>query len=361
MDKDGGYAGGNFKKAWEAMIKRYEDTDVILKSDLKQLYYETKMDADDVPSLFVVTMEKLRNKLANEASFKVSDEDFMLDILAKLPKGKQEGEMGPYQIERRIIEREIKNPATSYDLEALTLDLEKVYNDINGKKDEDDDDRGEKEHTDKAFAAYSKQFKGRCRKCGKYGHMGKDCRNQGNGHQGGNKQSGYKGKHSKDTKRFTGKCFYCNKPGHLKQDCKKRIADQKKADDQGNRASEADEIAFCAIEECSIMEKWRQASRDPLNARGWGYEDSESDCSSSDSNSTGPPPLVPGRLATQKIPALCRRQLSPCLPSPSALIFPPLVSSLPGLAHTLLSVWLPGPGFSLPSSWWTQEKPQPST
>ena len=288
MDPSTGYAGGNFKKAWAAMTKRYEDTDTVSKADLKRMYFETMMEPDEAPSLFIVKMEKLRSKLANEAAFTMTDDEFMLDILAKLPKGKQEGEMGPYQIEKRIIEPLIVSTTIAYDLDRLTLDLEKVYNDIHGEKDDDEGNgKGKKEHTDRAFAAYTKQFKGRCRKCGKYGHMAKDCRNPGNGNQGGNG-----GRSFSEKKKFTGKCFYCDKPGHQKKDCRKRIADQRnRTNDQGNRASEPDEIAFCAIEEGPNVDRWRKESREAMNAQGWGDEDSDSDDSS-----VPPPPLIQVRL-----------------------------------------------------------------
>ena len=48
---------------------------------MKQTYYDEKMTEDMRPS------QKYRKRLANEMKYKIEDKQFMLDILAKLPKG----------------------------------------------------------------------------------------------------------------------------------------------------------------------------------------------------------------------------------------------------------------------------------
>ena len=63
---------------------------------------------------------------------------------------------------------------------------------------------------EKALEAYSKQFKGSCIKCGKYGHKSVDYPDDGE---------------SKDTTKRTtglqGKCWYCGVAGHIIGTCKK--------------------------------------------------------------------------------------------------------------------------------------------
>jgi hypothetical protein len=54
-----------------------------------------------------------------------------------------------------------------------------------------------------------KKFKGTCRKCGKIGHKGLDCRSDGG--------------------KMKGKCFGCGQEGHYKRDCHKK--EEKKADE----------------------------------------------------------------------------------------------------------------------------------
>ena len=83
------YAGGNFPKMWAAMKRRFEDTDTATSSDLKQEYYDLKMGEDELPSLFIVKCERARQKLQElEDPHEITDETFMKDILAKLPKSK---------------------------------------------------------------------------------------------------------------------------------------------------------------------------------------------------------------------------------------------------------------------------------
>ena len=63
IDEEAGYAGGNFKKALETMVKRYEDRDVMSTSDLEEAYYNLKMVDDEQPDLFIVKWRKLVNVL----------------------------------------------------------------------------------------------------------------------------------------------------------------------------------------------------------------------------------------------------------------------------------------------------------
>ena len=66
------------------------------------------MEEDELPSYFILTMEEIRFVLEEIGKFLLDDDEFMLDILSKLPEGK-EGELGPYQVERRLIEPKIND------------------------------------------------------------------------------------------------------------------------------------------------------------------------------------------------------------------------------------------------------------
>jgi hypothetical protein len=55
---------------------------------------------------------------------------------------------------------------------------------------------------EQALAAYSKQFKGRCSKCGEYGHKSGDCKDD-----------------KKGGSSFKGSCSYCEEKGHVIADC----------------------------------------------------------------------------------------------------------------------------------------------
>ena len=67
---------------------------------------------------------------------------------------------------------------------------------------------------DEETALAAGQFKGRCNKCGKYGHKSADCR--GDKSQSAESSSG----------KFDGDCFYCKKPGHREINCWKKKKDK---------------------------------------------------------------------------------------------------------------------------------------
>ena len=88
------------------------------------------MTEDMRPSHFVGKMKKYRKRLANEMKYMIKDKQFMLDILAKLPKGSDDKALGPYQIQRRMIVKDIENAAaagSAYDIEDMVRDLDRVY------------------------------------------------------------------------------------------------------------------------------------------------------------------------------------------------------------------------------------------
>ena len=53
-DASEGYAGGKFKKAWEALSNKYEEMDYMAKSDLLAAYYNLKMTKTDYLETFIM-------------------------------------------------------------------------------------------------------------------------------------------------------------------------------------------------------------------------------------------------------------------------------------------------------------------
>ena len=91
-------------------------------------------------------------------------------------------------------------------------------------------DKEDEEGEEKALAArFKKQFKGRCQKCGKWGHKSADCR--GKTEEGENKNKEQKPK-------FKGDCHYCGKTGHRAADCFKKKADEASKAEATNVAAE---------------------------------------------------------------------------------------------------------------------------
>ena len=219
IDADAGYAGGHFLKAWEELCKRYDEKEVVELVDMQQEYFDMRIESSERPSEFIVRMERMRKKLKDNG-YDITDGDFMKQVLAKLPKGKED-ELGPYQVEKRAIELEMKMDA-SYNLTKLSNSLEKVYKAL--AKDEVEGDE-EKVEDDKAYVAYGRSFTGRCNKCGKYGHKARDCKEEG------------------DKSSYTVRCYFCDKKGHKIEQCFafKRFKEERDRDyDRANYAMEGE-------------------------------------------------------------------------------------------------------------------------
>ena len=85
--------------------------------------------------------------------------------------------------------------------------------------DNDNDEKVTKE--EKALkTSFKKQFKGKCRVCGKIGHKGADCWTLES-----NKDKRPTNNHGEKKYNFTGTCNYCHKKGHKEAECRTKIND----------------------------------------------------------------------------------------------------------------------------------------
>jgi hypothetical protein len=166
-------------------------------------------------------MEEMRIILEEVCQYINSDKDFMLDILSNSPEGKEE-ELGPYQVERKLIEPKV-NDSTNvpYSIEDLSRDLDRLYTSLNKKEEKVETKKTpEREELEKAYKAVMKRhFKGRCQKCGVFGHKAVDCRKlmgngNGNTFRGGNGGGGPRKFNKKAIK-----CYNCGLLGHVAKDC----------------------------------------------------------------------------------------------------------------------------------------------
>jgi len=86
------------------------------------------------------------------------------------------------------------------------------------KNNDDENDKLVKE--EKALkAGFKKQFKGKCRVCGKIGHKGADCWTLESNKDKRPTRYNDKNDGNKNAK-FNGNCNYCNKKGHKEADCR---------------------------------------------------------------------------------------------------------------------------------------------
>jgi hypothetical protein len=226
-------------------------------------------------------MEDMRIVLEEIGNFPVGDDEFMLDILLKLPEGK-EGELLPYQLERKLIEPKINDLNQTYTIENLSRDLDRLYNSINKKEGKVETKKTpEREQLEMAYKAVMKRhFKGRCRKCGVFRHTAVDCRKKiGNGNRSGgfegNKGKGPRGNFNKKTI----KCYNCGLLGHMAKDCHKPKHEKM---DRANKTV-AGQIAYMVRDEEITEKEWKKRARESLmHEDGWGDVESGSEDESED-------------------------------------------------------------------------------
>ena len=258
INKNVGYPLGHFPDAWGGLTDKFEEKDIVVVSHLKKLYYGTSMKIDEDPAAYIRELNEQRTRLASK-QVKISDFEFVQDILENLPKSDDKRQMSPYQVVKKLIEGATEYGSQAYKLGELKTELNKVYYELYpekklvGTEADDSSSRGEL-----GFPAYTKQFKGKCNRCGKIGHKGFQCQTNpmtprqapasGRGWNRGGRGAG----------RFSGRgiggrlpivCYYCKKPGHKEVDCFKKKRDQggEKAFTAKGKKTEEYELAFtCA-------------------------------------------------------------------------------------------------------------------
>jgi hypothetical protein len=199
--KNNDYAKGSAALAWEKLTKKYAPTTAPSRVKLSKMFYQAKLKEGQDPEEYITYLEDLRDHL-DECGYKMNDEQFMVQVLNSLTK--------EYETQVDRLEQKLGINLDPLDIESLREQLSLKYERLHGDNDSEVSKKNKEEEavmyaSDKKYK-FKKQFKGRCKKCGKYGHMVKDCHgDESNDNQQGNG--------------FQGECFYCKKKGRKKQDC----------------------------------------------------------------------------------------------------------------------------------------------
>ena len=151
----------------------------------------TKRNKD--PEVWISELEMLRSRLS-EMGTTIDDEFLILHILNNLPSD--------YDNVVENLEERVDSTTNPLGIEDVRQKLSEKFEKMRLRKKlkEDTDDEDEQ-------ALFTTKLKGRCNKCGKFGHKAKDCR------------SNMDRKEQQEKKKFTGKCFHCGKVGHKEADC----------------------------------------------------------------------------------------------------------------------------------------------
>ena len=77
--------------------------------------------------LFINALDEMRVDLKKRLNKEIDGNEFVRDILSKLPEVKKRGQMTPYQVEKRLlIEAKVQGASVTYGVGELIIDLEKV-------------------------------------------------------------------------------------------------------------------------------------------------------------------------------------------------------------------------------------------
>ena len=203
------YPYGNVTDAWKQLCEMYEPTSNLSLIGLHKQFTSATMRMKANPDLYIGYLQDIASRINDIEHNKITEKDIMMKVINTLTSEYEHVQLkleGDFNVDKLTVD----NMKTELRIKYQRM-IEKLprhdYKKYDGKE--------------KAMAAYTKQFKGKCWKCGKIGHKGADCKN------------GKEEKKAKDTKpKFQGECNYCHKKGHKEADCfkKKRDEDQDQAE-----------------------------------------------------------------------------------------------------------------------------------
>ena len=193
-------AKGDVRKALTLLDEKYGEEDESNLTELLQEFTGCKLkDTETDPDSWFLEMDRINNKLKSiDVKYEKKDYEMKAHLLGNLPEGYQD-------VVTKISGNEKNMTVTAIEKEIAKKWKRDFY------KSEADDSKTSKnlaltvEAKKGAGWKPTKQFKGKCRKCGKQGHKKADCRS--------NKK---------------GVCFECGKDGHYAKDCPEKMKDDKK-------------------------------------------------------------------------------------------------------------------------------------
>ena len=221
---------GDAALAWKNLLNKFEPTTAADKVSLLKEFADSKLDdVESDPDTWYNELATLRQQLKKVGTLK-SDEDMMVHILNNLPK--------EYENTVELCERRIGLATDPLTLDDLRAELRSKYKRLTKANDK----KKEEVALVAAGKNFQKQFKGKCRNCGKIGHKAVDCKKNGNS-----------GTNNQGQRQFQGKCFHCGIPGHRVAECRKKKAEEARSG-SANIASESAEVVLMAIKEVKVDE-----------------------------------------------------------------------------------------------------------
>ena len=211
---------GSAALAWQRLKLRWQPTTMTTRFELEAEFANSRLtDTTRNPEEWIAELEQLKIRITSMGG-EVTNERMVGHIISNLPT---EYDATVEYIQREIVVKKVTPP-----IEEVQLMLRTKFKLM--------DNRSKSlSNKETALAAFTKQFKGRCRTCGEFGHKAVDCKKI-------------------DKKKFNGECFYCHKKGHKASECFKKKKDEKNnKNDNANVASETAEVVLMAQEKELVL------------------------------------------------------------------------------------------------------------
>ena len=218
-DEAAGYADGNFKKAWTDLRDLMEPRTQVTLQKNKEAYNDMKMRFGEDPTVLMTKLKELRQKMAKQGRL-IPDEEFLMDVLSKLPASKHKYGDPPYGIKKALIERDIADSTKQVTYESVQLELGNRFQELQREASQT------KEKVDVALNAEttssnnngnSGSFQRGGGRGGRYGNSGGRGGRFSGRSGGGGRYPGRGGRGQRDMSHI--KCYHCGKPGHVKVNC----------------------------------------------------------------------------------------------------------------------------------------------
>ena len=220
------YPEGDARSAWGRLMQRYESQTNASRVKLMGQFTSSRLRKNNQdPDPWISELELMRIRLKKMGS-DIDDEYLMMHIMNNLPSA--------YDGLMENLEDKLDSALDPLTISVLRDKISEKYERIkrrHGVRDYESDSEDEEER-----ALFAKTFKGRCRKCGKFGHKAVQCesdttkapRNPSQGRDGG----------GSNRVKFKGKCNHCGKYGHKEAQCWAKHGKPGRAEDQVNQAVE---------------------------------------------------------------------------------------------------------------------------
>ena len=247
--------------AWKRLNDKYESKSAPSRLKLKKEFNNSKLqNLKEDPDVWLTKLEDLRVQLVR-VNAPMTDEDLMEHVLNNLPDA--------YENVITKLEDKIGDANDPLTISKLRDELNLKFERLNGKRTIDNNSNNGQDGETALFAG---GFKGKCNRCGRWGHKARDCRSGGNNNNNNNNgnqnrnQNNNRNESRNGNRKFQGKCNYCNKVGHKEADCWKKQRDERQNDQANSAVETGEEMVLMAFEKGYCCEIPKHKKKDCVAA-----------------------------------------------------------------------------------------------